>query len=178
MAFLFTEDHTVRLIANLCLMIILRVDVQQFKWGKRNEGSQEQFISFNVRNHQEKSRTRRCVNVYPLIFRSIASVWFGLNKKELSTKRGEVSKKTLAWVTILHLACVWKLNFLGLPGPATCQSVLGCEFQVSLDAMPWFIYCVWEQVNMKSIVNIFLEVCKGQKSLYKHSSARSKWCYY
>lgn len=139
MAFLFTEDktdHTVRLIANLCLMIILCVDVQQFKRGKRNEGSQEQFSSFNFRNHQKKSRTRRCVNVYPLIFRSIASVWFGLNKKELSTKRGEVSKKTVAWVKILHLACVWKLNFLGwclMLGPATCQSVLGCEFQVSLD---------------------------------------------
>lgn len=96
MAFLFTEDktdHTVRLIANLYLMIILCVDVKQFKRGKRNEGSQEQFISFNFRNHQKKSRTRRCVNVYPFIFRSIASVWFGLNKKELSTKRGEVSKK-------------------------------------------------------------------------------------
>lgn len=60
----------------------------------------------------------------------VPSLLFGLNKKELSTKRGEVSKKTVAWVKILHLACVWKLNFLG---PATWQSVLGCEFQVSLD---------------------------------------------
>lgn len=98
-AFLFTEDktdHTVRLIANLYLMIILCVDVKQFKRGKRNEGSQEQFISFNFRNHQKKSHTRRFVNVYPFICRSIASVWFGLNKKELSTKRGEISKKTVA----------------------------------------------------------------------------------
>lgn len=82
MAFLFTEDHTVRLIANLCLMIILCVDVQQFKWGKRNEGSQEQFISFNFRNHQKLCE---CLSFH-FSFHRFCLVW-------LKQKRAEHQKR-------------------------------------------------------------------------------------